>query len=86
MKAKLVKIGNSRGVRLPKTVIAQAGLGDQIEIAGRKKEVVLRALPANPRDGWDQAFRKALEAKGQDEPDEQWETASNRFDAEEWTW
>jgi len=86
MKAKLVKIGNSRGVRLPKTVIAQAGLGDQIEIAVRKNEVILSSVLASPREGWDEAFRKALAEQGQDQPDEQWQNTPNRFDVEEWTW
>jgi antitoxin component of MazEF toxin-antitoxin module len=34
MKAHLVRIGNSRGVRLPKTIIAQAGLTDEVELGG----------------------------------------------------
>jgi antitoxin MazE len=86
MQAKLVKIGNSRGVRLPKAVIAQAGLTDQIDIAVRRNEVILRSASAKPRQGWDQAFRSAIASRGQDERDGPWQSTPNAFDLEEWTW
>jgi antitoxin MazE len=86
MQAKLVKIGNSRGVRLPKAIIAQAGLTDQIDIAVRRNEVILRSASAKPRQGWDQAFRNAVASQGQDEPDGPWQSSPNAFDLEEWTW
>ena len=35
MKARLVRIGNSRGLRLPKPLIEEAGLKDEVEIALR---------------------------------------------------
>ena len=55
MKASLVQIGNSRGVRIPKAFLEQAGLRDEIEIEVRGSQVVIR--PANhPRAGWDESF------------------------------
>ena len=51
MRAKLVRIGNSRGVRLPKGVIEQANLGDEVELIVRKDEVVLRRVK-RVREGW----------------------------------
>jgi len=41
MKTRLVRIGNSRGVRLPKTIIAQAGLTDEVELNVRDGAVVI---------------------------------------------
>mgnify|MGYP003340510491 CR=1 FL=1 len=41
MRAKLVRIGNSRGVRLPKAMIEEAGLGDDLELTVRDGEIVI---------------------------------------------
>jgi len=51
VRAKLVRIGNSRGVRLPKAMIEEAGLGDELEISVRKGEVVI-ARVKKVREGW----------------------------------
>jgi antitoxin MazE len=98
MKTKLVKIGNSRGVRLPKAVIEQAGLRDNnVELVVRDGEVVLRSPPRrtrkkNPRAGWDEQFKKALAKLPADflerEREEwaDWQNTPNEFDEKEWTW
>ena len=71
MKAKLVRIGNSRGVRLSKAVIEEAGLGDELEIAVEENAVVIRsAVP--PRRGWAEDARKCRMAG--DEGSEEWDT------------
>ena len=51
MRAKLVRIGNSRGIRLPKTVIDEVGLGDEVELTVRKGEIVI-ARVKKVREGW----------------------------------
>jgi antitoxin MazE len=51
MKAGLVWIGNSRGIRLPKSVIEEAGLTDEVEIRVQKGAVVIGAA-VRPRSGW----------------------------------
>jgi antitoxin MazE len=51
MKASLIRIGNSQGVRLPRAMIAQAGLGSMIEIEVADGAIVIR--PATVvREGW----------------------------------
>ncbi len=81
MKASIVKIGNSRGVRLPKPIIEQCGLDDEVELLVRGDEVVIRAV-RRPRYGWESAF-KAMADRGDDTlidmPDPSW-------DDEEWQW
>ena len=57
VKAKLVKIGNSRGVRLPKALIEQAGLSEDIELIARDGEIIL-ANQRRPREGWAEAMAK----------------------------
>ena len=64
MKVNLVSIGNSKGIRIPRSVIKQCGFGDQIEMRVSDGMVVL--APAQQlREGWDAAFEK-MAATGDD--------------------
>ncbi len=82
MKSKLVRIGNSRGVRLPKPLIEQAGLVDEVELRVREGAIIIS--PANgPRDGWMEAAKQLRERKDDGLIDEPTRT---RFDVEEWQW
>lgn len=51
MHAKLVRIGNSRGIRLPKAVIDQAHLEEDLDIEVRGDAVIIRPATC-PREGW----------------------------------
>ena len=82
MKARLIEIGNSRGVRLPKTMIAEAGLHEDVEI--RLQEGAIVILPARPpRSGWSEAAQSLRERDDDlllDPP------TPTRFDDQEWDW
>jgi antitoxin MazE len=81
MRARLVQVGNSRGVRLPKAMIEEAGLGEDIELSLRKGEIVI-SRAKGVRVGWAEAFREmATRERGLLDP-----YAPTRFDAEEWEW
>ena len=62
MKTRLVRIGNSRGVRLPKAIIAQAGLSDEVELGVRNGAVVI-ARTTSARSGWADAARQMRQRK-----------------------
>lgn len=82
MKAKLVRIGNSRGVRLPKPVIEEAQLTDEVEVSVRDGAVLIRSA-AHARAGWAEAAQ-AMQAAGTDrllDPE-----VATRFDEAEWQW
>ncbi len=82
MKTRLVQIGNSRGVRLPKPVIEEAGLDDEVELQVRDGAIIIRPLRA-PRSGWEDAARVLRENSGDyllDSP------VPTRFDEGEWEW
>ena len=66
MKAKLVDIGDSRGVQLPASIIEQCGLGDEIEVRVENNRVVLAPVGA-PRSTWESAFA-TMAAEGDDDP------------------
>ena len=82
MKAKLIRIGNSRGIRLPKALIEAAGLGDEVDLEVHDGELVIRRIK-RVREGWETAA-KAAAASGEDKL--VWPEFPNRFDDEEWEW
>jgi antitoxin MazE len=57
MRVAIVAIGNSRGVRLPKTVLDQLGFGAEAELAVEDGRVTLTPL-TTPRRGWAEAFAR----------------------------
>ena len=57
MKTRLVRIGNSRGVRLPKAIIAQAGLTEEVELGVRDGAIII-ARATSARSGWADAARQ----------------------------
>lgn len=66
MEANIIRIGNSKGLRLPKSVINKYHIADKVEMVLEADQIIIRALPAKPRMGWDEAFAQ-LQSKGGDE-------------------
>lgn len=81
MKTRLVRIGNSRGVRLPKPLITEAGLTEEVELLVREDGILI-ASSASRRARWAEAARLGHE-RGDDRP--LIGGSSARFD-EEWEW
>ena len=83
MKTELVQIGNSRGIRIPKPIIEQCGLGDTVELRIRNKCLVI-SPERKPRQGWAEAFRSA----GSSVNDELLLNGvkPSEFDRKEWQW
>ena len=61
MKAQIVRIGNSRGIRLPKSVLEQCRLEDEVTLHIVKNRLIVEPVKAKPRQGWDQAFAEMHE-------------------------
>ena len=57
MKTKLIRIGNSQGVRIPKPIIEEIGLSEEIEMILKDNQIILRSAEQT-RKGWDSAFEK----------------------------
>jgi antitoxin MazE len=79
VRAKLVKIGNSRGVRLAKPLLEVAGLVDEVEIEAAPGVLTIRPS-VHPRAGWAEAA-SSFQPEGLID-----ELSSTRFDQEEWSW
>ena len=82
MKTRLVQIGNSKGIRLPKTVIAEAQLHDEVELLAEPGRIVILSA-RRPREGWADAARLMHERNGDHLL---YESTATRFDREEWKW
>ena len=80
IKARIVAIGNSHGVRIPKPLLEQAGLAGEVELHVEHGRIVI-AAPQTPRAGWAAAAAQ-LHARGEDGVIE---TPAPAFD-EEWEW
>lgn len=83
MRTRIVKIGNSQGIRIPKPLLEQTGLEGEVEIEVRERSlVILRA--DGPRNGWDEAFQ-VMAVQGDDRllVDA---SLTSRWDEEEWEW
>jgi antitoxin MazE len=82
MRLELTRIGNSRGIRIPKPLIAQCGLGDVVEVRVTPEGLVIAPHRA-PRHGWKQAFAGSTAVEQGmllDSAD------PNAFDSKEWKW
>jgi len=64
MKSRIVRIGNSQGIRIPKPLIQQTGLGEEVEIRVEGNRLII-APAGRPRAGWSAAF-KDMARKGDD--------------------
>ena len=82
VRTQIIKIGNSRGIRIPKPLIDQAKLGNEVEIAVQKGQLVIRPV-ARPRSGWDEQFRVMAE-HGDDQLLDK--PVPTKWDRSDWVW
>lgn len=81
MKTKIVQIGNSRGVRIPKSFIEEAGLENEVELRLVEGGILVESAPA-PRTGWAEAAKHLHDVENGDMLDGLFTTD---FD-DEWSW
>jgi len=82
MRARFVKMGNSRGIRLPKPVIEQARLTDEVEVEVRDGALIVTSSKG-VRSGWAEAARELRERDQDRLLDEPMPTV---FDDKDWKW
>lgn len=85
METQLIQIGNSRGIRLPKALIEQIGLGDKVELRVENGKIIIGPLN-QPRKNWDNAFKMMAEAGDDQLLDSDIATHSSQWDDSEWKW
>lgn len=60
MELSVINIGNSKGIRLSKTVLEKYNIQDKIELILEKDFVILKSI-AEPRKNWEKSFKKMHE-------------------------
>jgi antitoxin MazE len=78
MRAKIIRIGNSKGIRLPKPILEASGITDEADVTVEDGRIVLLRPPKHPREGW----AEAIEAIGVDEED--WSEIGTTLPARRW--
>lgn len=84
VKSRIVKMGNSKGVRIPKPILEQLALGEEVELSVRGDQLVIRP-GKRPRSGWEAQFQRMAE-RGDDRLLDEETVSSTRWDQDEWEW
>jgi antitoxin MazE len=84
LRTKLIKIGNSQGIRLPKTLLEQSGILGEVEIELQAEGIMIRPIaPLPARSGWEKAFAE-MNAQGDDRLLDQ--PTATAWEETEWEW
>lgn len=83
MKAPVIKIGNSRGVRIPKVLLEQCGIEDEVNMELLDRKLVI-SQSSQAREGWAESFQ-SMNANDDVLLDPA-TTTDTKWDDEEWEW
>jgi antitoxin MazE len=81
---RIVNIGNSRGIRIPKLLLDRLGPVEEIELAIEQDQLIIRPIH-HVRAGWDEQFA-VMAAAGDDRLLDGDSLSLTAWDAEEWVW
>ena len=84
MKTRIIRIGNSRGIRIPKSLLASTGLEDEVELSAENGTLTIRPV-AKPRAGWAEAFEE-MARRGDDALLDGDAPVPTAWDEGEWEW
>ncbi len=83
VRARIVSIGNSQGVRIPKLLLEQTGIQGEVELEVRQDRIIIHAL-RNARKDWEQAFQEMASNSDDILLDE--DSVATTWDEQEWIW
>ncbi|MFN8489449.1 MAG: AbrB/MazE/SpoVT family DNA-binding domain-containing protein [Caldilineaceae bacterium] len=84
VKTRIIRIGNSQGIRLPKWLLQQVGLLDEVEVEAQLGQLVIRPVVL-PRQEWAQAFQ-AMAEQGDDRLLDPEPLTLTEWETSEWAW
>jgi antitoxin MazE len=84
MRASIVRIGNSQGIRIPKVILEQTQLKGEVELEVRDRQILIHAVQ-KPRHDWDKKFR-AMAERGDDKLIDGEAISLTSWEGEEWQW
>ena len=81
MQVSVIKIGNSRGIRIPMTILNQLEIKEKVDLEVQDKEIIIKPVNNKPRSGWKESFMKMHEKEDdrllidgiEEEEDFEWE-------------
>lgn len=85
MITKVVKIGNSRGIRIPKSIIDQSGIKNEVELVVKDDKIIIKSI-SEVRRNWDLAYQRMSSNNDDVLLDQESFDKQNLWDKEEWTW
>jgi antitoxin MazE len=84
MRASIVRIGNSQGIRIPKVVLEQTHLHGEVDLEVKNDKIIISPVK-KPRQDWDRQF-KLMAERGDDKLIDSEVVSLTSFDEEEWEW
>jgi antitoxin MazE len=84
VKTRIVKIGNSQGIRIPKPVLEQLGFVEEVELEILPDQLVVRSSYL-PRQNWEEQF-KVMAVVGDDKLLDEETISFSEWDEKEWAW
>ena len=84
MKTRIVRIGNSQGIRIPKLLLERSNLQQEVDLQAHDNQIVIRSA-REPRQGWADEFQ-AMAARGDDKLLDNDLLVQTNWDADEWQW
>lgn len=81
MKAQIIQIGNSQGLRIPKMMLEETGITGEVELEIHKEGILVRNAQ-KPRANWDKKFKELAESEG----DQDLNLELTKFERTEWKW
>ena len=84
MKTRIIRIGNSHGIRIPKPILETAGLGTEVRLEVAHGCLIVHPV-GQPREGWDEHFA-AMSEVGDDQLLDAETIETSTWDEAEWEW
>ena len=84
MRVKIIKIGNSQGIRIPKVLLRQTGIQDEVDLEVEDNQITIRPIDHKTRAGWRSAYKNMSENKDDILLDEHNLNYQSSFDVEDW--
>ena len=86
MRTKVINIGNSKGIRIPKVLLEQAQLSEEVILEVKDEGILIKPekKKKTAREGWELKMKEA--AKKHKKKEKLWGDIRNDFDKNEWTW
>lgn len=85
MKTKIIQIGNSQGIRIPKALLEQSGINGEVKLEVLRGQIIIRPL-RKARQGWAEACRVMAERGDDKLLDKDTLAYQSSWDKTEWVW